>query len=209
VEDLPLRPNCAHQLHPHTHCYSIRDPAPLSAHSPDFPPITCQRLLWRMVRVRVLTRQPQPGPHVGNVQGSTDAIESRPAWPFVALHVKSLPHAGTIERLLAHSPRIFPGLEDTNRSFILQPVLQVTRSSPSFVTPVSSHDVCASYQVGRSGCVLDPLLYRHWHFTSYFVDSAGRAKCGAVLRVEEGDEVGDVAELIEMRGVIRYRFKAV
>ena len=44
-------------------------------------------------------------------------------------------------------------------------------------------------QVGRSGCVIDPLLYNHWHFTSYFVDNVGRAKCGPVLRVEEGDEV--------------------
>ena len=37
--------------------------------------------------------------------------------------------------------------------------------------------------------MIDPLLFHHWHFTSYFVDSAGRAKCGPVVRVEEGDEV--------------------
>jgi hypothetical protein len=66
--------------------------------------------------------------------------------------------------------------------------------------PLAAADrVCASttwaavaltlLQVGRSGCVIDPLLYNHWHFTSYFVDNVGRAKCGPVLRVEEGDEV--------------------
>ena len=46
--------------------------------------------------------------------------------------------------------------------------------------------------------MIDPLLFHHWHFTSYFVDSAGRAKCGAVLRVEEAEEVGGVPDFIEM-----------
>jgi hypothetical protein len=53
-------------------------------------------------------------------------------------------------------------------------------------------------QIGRSGCVIDPLLYHHWHFTSYFVDSAGRAKCGPVVPVEEGDEVCNTPVLTEI-----------
>lgn len=76
-------------------------------------------------------------------------------------------------------------------------MLQVCRPPPPPLLSAAHMfiDARASFQVGRSGCVLDPLLYHHWHFTSYFVDSAGRAKCGAVVRVEEGDEVGDVGEL--------------
>merc|ERR1712107_544574 len=60
----------------------------------------------------------------------------------------------------------FNGLEDSGgtpgtATFILQPVL--------------------SY--GKSGCIIDPLLFFQWHFTSFHVTNAGRAYCGARLAV--------------------------
>jgi len=62
---------------------------------------------------------------------------------------------------------LFNGLEDgSNRhdsTFILQPVL--------------------SY--GKSGCILNPLA--GWRFTAFQVTKAGRAYCGKVIEVEEGD----------------------
>jgi len=67
---------------------------------------------------------------------------------------------------------IFNGLEDGggqhgNATLILQPVLQF----------------------GKSGCVKDPLLWGEWHLSAYHVSGAGRAYCGSVLRVKEGDVV--------------------
>lgn len=66
----------------------------------------------------------------------------------------------------------FPGLEDGsgthgNASFILQPVLQY----------------------GKSGCVIDPLLWHQWHLSAYLVDGDGRAHCGPRLKVETGESV--------------------
>mmetsp|Transcript_38841 Transcript_38841/g.101589 ORF Transcript_38841/g.101589 Transcript_38841/m.101589 type:complete len:276 (-) Transcript_38841:237-1064(-) len=62
---------------------------------------------------------------------------------------------------------LFNGLEDgTNHhdsTFILQPVL--------------------SY--GKSGCILNPLA--GWRFTAFYVTGSGRAYCGKVIEVEEGD----------------------
>ena len=63
----------------------------------------------------------------------------------------------------------FNGLEDGsgthgNASFILQPVLQY----------------------GKSGCVIDPLLWHQWHLSAYLVDGDGRAHCGPRLKVETG-----------------------
>ena len=67
---------------------------------------------------------------------------------------------------------LFNGLEDGgghhgNASLILQPVLQY----------------------GKSGCVLNPLTWAQWHWTAFLVDGSGRAYCGKVLKVEEGEEV--------------------
>lgn len=67
---------------------------------------------------------------------------------------------------------IFNGLEDGgghhgNATLILQPVLQY----------------------GKSGCVRDPLLWGSWHLSAYYVSGAGRAYCGSLLRVNEGDVV--------------------
>lgn len=40
---------------------------------------------------------------------------------------------------------------------------------------------------GKSGCVLDPLEWQQWHWTSYLVSSSGRAHCGPSLKVSEGE----------------------
>jgi hypothetical protein len=66
----------------------------------------------------------------------------------------------------------FPGLEDGsgvhgNATFILQPVLQY----------------------GKSGCVIDPLLWHQWHLSAYLVDGNGRAHCGPRLKVSPGEQV--------------------
>jgi len=76
------------------------------------------------------------------------------------------------------SAYVFNGLEDGSgkhgaASFILQPVL--------------------SY--GKSGCVLDPLNFFSWHFTSFYVTQAGRAYCGRRLQVEEGEVLRGVMRL--------------
>jgi len=72
----------------------------------------------------------------------------------------------------------FNGLEDSGgkpgtATFILQPVL--------------------SY--GKSGCIIDPLFFFQWHFTSFHVTNAGRAYCGARLAVEEGERLRGVMQL--------------
>ena len=67
---------------------------------------------------------------------------------------------------------IFNGLEDGGgihgkSSLILQPVLQF----------------------GKSGCLIDPLLWKEWHLTAYLVDGNGRAHCGKRIKVYPGEEV--------------------
>lgn len=64
---------------------------------------------------------------------------------------------------------LFNGLEDGGghhgaASLILQPVLQF----------------------GKSGCLLDPLLWDDWHFSAYLVDGNGRAHCGPRMKVNAG-----------------------
>lgn len=66
----------------------------------------------------------------------------------------------------------FNGLEDSGgkpgtATYILQPVL--------------------SY--GKSGCIIDPLLFFEWHLVSFYVTSAGRAYCGPRLAVKVGERV--------------------
>jgi len=72
----------------------------------------------------------------------------------------------------------FNGLEDGGgvhgaASLILQPVLQV----------------------GKSGCVLNPLMWSNWHLVAYMVSGAGRAYCGTKLSMEEGDELTAVMNM--------------
>ena len=67
---------------------------------------------------------------------------------------------------------LFNGLEDGGghhgaASLILQPVLQY----------------------GKSGCVLNPLSWAQWHWVAFLVDGSGRAFCGKILKVEEGEEL--------------------
>lgn len=67
---------------------------------------------------------------------------------------------------------LFNGLEDGGgvhgaASFILQPVLQF----------------------GKSGCVLNPLHWNRWNIAAYVVDGNGRAHCGKVFEVNEGDSI--------------------
>lgn len=67
---------------------------------------------------------------------------------------------------------LFNGLEDGNghhgeASLILQPVLQF----------------------GKSGCVLNPFSWDHWHWIAFFVDGSGRAYCGKTLKVEVGEQL--------------------
>lgn len=71
---------------------------------------------------------------------------------------------------------LFNGLEDAhpNPSFILQPVLQY----------------------GYSGCGGG----LHWTFTSFFVNNAGRAYCGKMLKVKEGDALKGVMSLDSTTG---------
>jgi len=64
---------------------------------------------------------------------------------------------------------LFNGLEDGDgihgtSTFIIQPVLQW----------------------GKSGCLIDPLLWEKWHLTSYLV-AGGRAHCGGRIRVYTGE----------------------
>mmetsp|Transcript_31349 Transcript_31349/g.71574 ORF Transcript_31349/g.71574 Transcript_31349/m.71574 type:complete len:280 (-) Transcript_31349:276-1115(-) len=40
---------------------------------------------------------------------------------------------------------------------------------------------------GKSGCILNPLA--GWRFTAFFVLGSGRAYCGKVIEVEEGDQL--------------------
>lgn len=72
----------------------------------------------------------------------------------------------------------FNGLEDSGgkpgtATYILQPVL--------------------SY--GKSGCIIDPLLFFQWHLVSFYVTSAGRAYCSPRLHVEVGERVRGVMRL--------------
>ena len=65
---------------------------------------------------------------------------------------------------------LFNGLEDSSgrrgtASMIMQPVLQY----------------------GKSGCVLDPLSWDEWHWIAYLVSGSGRAHCGKILKVREGE----------------------
>lgn len=75
---------------------------------------------------------------------------------------------------------LFNGLEDGGghtgaASLILQPVLQF----------------------GKSGCIVNPLKWGQWHFTSYLVDGAGHAYCGSRLGpLDEGEEVVGVMTLV-------------
>ena len=69
---------------------------------------------------------------------------------------------GPAPPLVASSIYLFNGLEDGmghagNGSVILQPVLQF----------------------GKSGCLTNPLKHKDWYLTSYLVNGAGRAYCGA------------------------------
>lgn len=76
------------------------------------------------------------------------------------------------------SAYLFNGLEDSGgkpgtATFILQPVLTY----------------------GKSGCILDPLNFFHWHFISFLVTNAGRGYCGQRLRVEEGEQLRGIMSL--------------
>ena len=42
-------------------------------------------------------------------------------------------------------------------------------------------------QYGKSGCILDPLDWSSWHWTSYLVSGSGRAHCGPHFKVDEGE----------------------
>jgi len=67
---------------------------------------------------------------------------------------------------------LFNGLEDGGgvhgaASLILQPVLQL----------------------GKSGCVLNPLAWNSWHLAAYYVSGDGRAHCGKIIKVQPADVV--------------------
>jgi hypothetical protein len=76
---------------------------------------------------------------------------------------------------------IFNGLEDGGghtgkASLILQPVLQI----------------------GKSGCLLNPLNYNQYWLTSYMVTGAGRAYCGKKLGpLKEGERLGAKMSLVD------------
>jgi len=66
----------------------------------------------------------------------------------------------------------FNGLEDGDgqhgsATYILQPVLQF----------------------GKSGCLNNPLLWKDWFFSAYYVSNTGRAKCGKRIKVETGEKI--------------------
>jgi len=81
--------------------------------------------------------------------------------------------SGPAPPLISSSIYLFNGLEDGAghkgaASVILQPVLQY----------------------GKSGCLINPLLFKNWYFTSYSVNQAGRAYCGPRLGpLQVGEEV--------------------
>lgn len=73
---------------------------------------------------------------------------------------------------------LFNGLEDGGghpgeSTLILQPVLQF----------------------GKSGCLLNPLLWGEWQLSAYLVDGNGRAHCGKRIQVKVGDLVNGTMTL--------------